>query len=1090
MEGGPSFLPLYKLSKRFSQIPWDFGDPNRNKVPAASTEERMLRTKENKIRQGFRGAIGESSRPYRYDVFLSFRGKDTRNGFTSYLHEELKQSGIAAFMDEEELRKGEEIAPPILRAIGESRISIVVFSKNYASSSWCLDELVRIVECRDTMGQIVWPVFYKVDPSDVRRHGGRYGQALIHHEERLKSNGGDSEKVKRWREALTKAANVSGWHLVKQCESDVIKSIVNGVCAQLKNRNELHVPENVVAMDSHVDRMHTLLDMESNEVRMVGICRFGGIGKTTIAKATYNAFAHKFECCSFLSNVRETCEKFAESGLLQLQEELISEVMWDDGLKLGNVHRGMSMIKNRLSKKKVLIVIDDVNQSIQLETLVGRCDWFGYGSRIIITTRDEHLLVAHNIQSMYRLFSSIVFQNSPPLDYEKLSYDVVDYTKGLPLAVKLLGSFLRGRSLLEWKSTLDKLERVFNKDIFKMLRISFDGLDDYEKDIFLDIACFFKGESRKSGIAVLIDKSLITIEYGKLEMHDMIQEMGREIIRRESPKVPGKRSRLWFYKDVLRVLTEGRGTNKVEAIMLKLPAPDTVHFSAQAFTNMKRLRIFLARNVKHSGDPIYFPAELRWLEWPEYSQPLVPFNTGDRKLVGLDLSKSSIRILGKEFKLFRNLRSVNFSYCVLLRKIPDLSSLPNLESLDLQECTKLVEVHQSLGHLAKLVYLNFLNCCNLSRFPSSLKAKSLENLILRGWSKLSRFSDILVRVKRLKTLVLHETAIEELPSSLTNLVELEELCLSDCVDLKNLPCSIYTLQHLERIFVDGCSQLTKFLECVCGSSDCTNVSLPLALPSVINLNVQRCSLPELSFLKNLHCMSSLTILDLSENKFVSLPTCISQFTKLQQLCLMHCKQLQEILALPPNITSLHAKGCESLETCADLLDVLRYNPDESPWLRRIDFSSCHKLIQDRCSSDCTMLSIEGLLGETRIEIFHPGNKIPRWFKHQSMTRLIRFPVLSESYQDIAGLAFCAIVGSPNRKEVDISCEIKLFVNNQETYGCVDCFSSLLESDHIWLLYVPRRMMWGLDEKLLNLYSQFKILFQASEGTLKSCGAHL
>ncbi|KAK3438905.1 hypothetical protein EUGRSUZ_C03467 [Eucalyptus grandis] len=867
-------------------------------------------------------------------------------------------------MDEEELGKGEEIAPPILRAIGESRISIVVFSKNYASSSWCLDELVRIVECRDTMGQIVWPVFYKVDPSDVRRHRGRYGEALIHHEERLKSNGGDSEKVKRWRKALTKAANVSGWHLVKQRESDVIKSIVNGVCAQLKNRNQLHVPENVVAMDSHVDRMHTLLDMESNEVRMVGICEFGGIGKTTIAKATYNAFAHKFECCSFLSNVRETCEKFAEGGLLQLQEELVSEVMWDDGLKLGNVHRGMSMIKNRLSKKKVLIAIDDVNQSIQLETLVGRCDWFGYGSRIIITTRDEHLLVAHNIQSMYR--------NSPPLDYEKLSYDVVDYTKGLPLAVKLLSSFLRGRSLLEWKSTLDKLERVFNKDIFKMLRISFDGLDDYEKDIFLDIACFFEGESRskvteilescdlypESGIAVLIDKLLITIEYGKLEMHDMIQEMGREIIRRESPKVPGKRSRLWFYKDVLRVLTEGRGTNKVEAIMLKLPAPDTVHFSAQAFTNMKRLRIFLARNVKHSGDPIYFPAELRWLEWPEYSQPLVPFNTGDRKLVGLDLSKSSIRILGKEFKLFRNLRSVNFSYCVLLRKIPDLSSLPNLESLDLQECTKLVEVHQSLGHLAKLVYLNFLNCCNLSRFPSSLKAKSLENLILRGCSKLSRFPDILVRVKRLKTLALHETAIEELPSSLTNLVELEELCLSDCVDLKNLPCSIYTLQHLERIFVDGCSQLTKFLECVCGSSDCTNVSLPLALPSVINLNVQRCSLPELSFLKNLHCMSSLTILDLSENKFVSLPTCISQFTKLQQLCLMHCKQLQEILALPPNITSLHAKGCESLETCADLLD--------------------------------------GLLGETRIDIFHLGNKIPRWFKHQSTTRLIRFPVLSES----------------------------------------------------------------------------------------------
>ncbi|KAL3747225.1 hypothetical protein ACJRO7_016065, partial [Eucalyptus globulus] len=400
------------------------------------------------------------------------------------------------------------------------------------------------------------------------------------------------------------------------------------------------------------------------------------------------------------------------------------------------------------------------------------------------------------------------------------------------------------------------------------------------------------------------------------------------------------------------------------------------------------------RNVYHSSDPIYFPAKLRWLEWPEYSQPSMPFNTGDKKL------------------LFRNLRSVNFSHCILLTKILDVLSLPNLESLDLKECTKLVEVHQPLGHLSKLVYLNFLNCSNLSCFPSSLKARSLENLIFRGCSKLSRFLGILVQVKCLKTLALHETAIEELPSSLANFVKLKELCLRDCANLKNLSRSIYALQHLERISVDGCSQLTKFPECVWGSSDCTNVSLPLALSSIINLNI---------------CQ---------RKKFASLPTCIIRFAKLQQLCLMHCKQLREILALPPNITSLHARGCEYLETCGDMLDVLRYNPDESPWLRQIDFSSCWKLIQDRCSNNCTMLSIE--------------------FIHQSTTGLIRFLVLSKSYRDIAGLAFCANVNSSNWKEVNVSREVQLFVNNQETYSCVDCFS-LLESDHVWLLYVPRRM---------------------------------
>ncbi|XP_056166695.1 LOW QUALITY PROTEIN: uncharacterized protein LOC115684564 [Syzygium oleosum] len=1099
------------------QMPWDYY-PDHNEVSLRSFDEGRgsIAASAEEITPAISGAVGESNCPYRYDVFLSFRGEDTRSGFAGHLHAALDQRGIAAFMDEEELRKGEEIAPAILGAIGESRISIVVFSEDYASSGWCLDELVRIVECGDTMGQIVWPVFYKVDPSEVRRQRGRYGQALIKHEERLKSKGGDSEKVERWREALTEAANISGWHLVDERESNVIHSIVKSIWAKL-NRDQLPVPENLVAMDSHVSHMHTLLEMESNEVRMVGICGLGGIGKTTIAKATYNAFADKFECCGFLSNVRETYEKFAGGGLLQLQEALISEVMWDDGLKLGNEHRGMSMIKSRLCRKKVLVVLDDVNQSIQLETLVGGHEWFGCGSRIIITTRNEHLLAAHGVASMYKvqpldrltarmLFSSFAFPNvSPPPDYEELSYNVVDYTKGLPLAIKVLGSFLRDRNLFQCKNALDKLKSVFNREIFSVLRMSFDGLDDCNKDIFLDIACFFKGESisyvRKilescdlypdSGFADLIKKSLITIEYGKLEMHDMIQEMGREIVRRESPKEPGERSRLWFYEDVLHVLTEGTGTNKVEAIMLKLAAPEEVHFRARAFIKMRRLRIFLARNVYHSGEPIYFPAELRWLEWPDYSPPSVPFKSksGHRKLVGLDLSKSSIRILGKEFKRFRNLRSVNFSHCTLLNEIPDVSSLPNLESLDLQECTNLVEVHQSLGRLDKLVYLNFLNCRNLSCFPNSLKSSSLQDLILRGCLKLSRFPDILVPMKRLKTLALHETAIEELPSSVMNLVELKELYLRDCADLKNLPCSIYKLQHLELIFVDGCSQLSKFPECLCESSDCTNVSLPLALPNVINLNLQRCSLSELSFLKNLHCMSSLTILELSENKFASLPTCISEFTKLQQLWLTLCKQLREILALPPNITYLQAQGCESLESCADLSHMLRYNPDESPRLRRIDFSGCHKLLQDQCSSSYDMLSIEGLLGETRVDIFHPRSKIPNWFTHQSMRGLIRFPVFSESYRDIAGLAFCAIVDSANRKKASISCEIQLFVNKQETYGCVDCFSSL-ESDHIWLLYVPRRMMWGLDAKLLSHHSQFTVLFRASEGALRSCGVHL
>ena len=143
----------------------------------------------------------------RYDVFLSFRGEDTRNGFTSNLNGILRHNGINTFMDDK-LRRGENISTELLEAIESSRISIIVFSKNYVSSTWCLDELVKILECKNN-GQVVLPIFYKVDLSDVRNQNGKFGEAFTKHEDRFKDN---KKKVQTWRAALKEASNISGWH--------------------------------------------------------------------------------------------------------------------------------------------------------------------------------------------------------------------------------------------------------------------------------------------------------------------------------------------------------------------------------------------------------------------------------------------------------------------------------------------------------------------------------------------------------------------------------------------------------------------------------------------------------------------------------------------------------------------------------------------------------------------------------------------------------------------------------------------------------------------------------------------------------------
>ncbi|KAB2633930.1 TMV resistance protein N-like [Pyrus ussuriensis x Pyrus communis] len=142
-----------------------------------------------------------------YDVFLSFRGEDTRTNFTDHLYHALVRHGINTFIDHRELRSGEEISPSLLKAIQESRISVIIFSKNYASSRWCLDELVHILECRKSKGQMTRPIFYKVDPSDVRHQRNSYGTAFADHSRKYENN---LEKVQRWRTALTKAANLKG----------------------------------------------------------------------------------------------------------------------------------------------------------------------------------------------------------------------------------------------------------------------------------------------------------------------------------------------------------------------------------------------------------------------------------------------------------------------------------------------------------------------------------------------------------------------------------------------------------------------------------------------------------------------------------------------------------------------------------------------------------------------------------------------------------------------------------------------------------------------------------------------------------------
>ncbi|KAM0004699.1 putative TIR domain, P-loop containing nucleoside triphosphate hydrolase [Helianthus debilis subsp. tardiflorus] len=260
------------------------------------------------------------NKSYQYDVFLSFSGEDTRRTFVDHLYDALQRHGIHTFKDDERLQKGKKIKDELLKSIEDSKFCVIVFSKSYASSSWCLDELVKIMECQKTTDQVAFPVFYDVEPSEVRKQSGSVAEALTKHTKKMVAGKTltrtaigkaiakhTKKKLGKWREALKDAANLSGWDLRNTTdghEAKVIKLIVERLSLELRPINA-NVDERLVGMEHRMLNLQSSLEIGIKDVRMIGIKGMGGSGKTTLARAIFDKLSPHFEAKSFIENVRE-----------------------------------------------------------------------------------------------------------------------------------------------------------------------------------------------------------------------------------------------------------------------------------------------------------------------------------------------------------------------------------------------------------------------------------------------------------------------------------------------------------------------------------------------------------------------------------------------------------------------------------------------------------------------------------------------------------------------------------------------------------------------------------------------------------------
>ncbi|CAN1171050.1 Disease resistance protein L6 [Linum perenne] len=772
-----------------------------------------------------------------YEVFLSFRGPDVRHTFADCLYNCLVRSKIRTFRDEEELQKGETIAPSLVKAITESKIYIPIFTRSYASSKWCLQELAEMVKCWKTgKGHLILPIFYLMDPRDVRhQEAGPYKEAFQQH--CLKH---DQQTVMAWREALQEVGKMKGWHVT---ESNGLGAVIDQVLTKVElhlRANYTLVTDELVGIDFHIEEVIKLLNFDFASDKIVGIHGMGGLGKTTLAKAVYNEVSAQFDRCCFLEDVREILSK--DGGAVTLQNIIISNILRTESDKARNGNDGNQVIKDRVSKHKLLIVLDDVDERFQFDDILGKLSNFSVDSRFLITTRDARVLELLQQCRLYelgamshdyalKLFSKHAFgEGYPPEDYSTLSEEFVQVAAGLPLALKVIGSLLFHTNKRFWEAKLIELKEIPPTKVQERLKISYNELTYNEKQIFLDVACLFIGADTEmpfcmwsdcdfypeSTLRTLAQRCFLRMSENKeFWMHDHVRDLGRAIVREENNQNPCKRSRVWSNRDALNMLKHGQGTDCVEAIIVDLEG-ENHELTNQDFKNLSRLRYLDVRNGRLIGNFKEVLPNIRCLRLSSCDS--VPTDLNLNSLVVLDLQDCPVRDGWRgwnEIKVARKLKVVSLLNCYNLSKVPDLSICESLELLDFSGCGWM------RGEL------------DIGNF------KKLRLLMVRG-TRITKLRGDIGTLQYLQKIDLSFTSLIEVPTGVSKLSSLQVL---DLMYIK--------VPHVTENFPDGLKSLS-----------ISSFSVPSLPSSLSYFDIRYCKY--LQWLPNLANLSNLRVLHLHE----------------------------------------------------------------------------------------------------------------------------------------------------------------------------------------------------------------------------------
>ncbi|KAI9073778.1 hypothetical protein K1719_044275 [Acacia pycnantha] len=303
----------------------------------------------------------------KYDVFINFRGSDIRYGFLSHLTKQLRQEGIDVYVDER-LERGDEISTALLKAIERSIIALVIFSKDYASSRWCLEELVKIMECKQDNNQIVIPIFYNVDPSHVRHQEGSYADAFTQHEQKFKD---DLMKLQVWTSVFKKTAELSGYP-----SSNFL--LIDKALVTISSDNRVGIHDLLQEMAKEIvreeSRKHPERRSRLNDSKEIQDMLQNSMGTDTIEGIKLKSHGISLSADAFkkMSNLRF----LKVHGFVNLPDDKLVEIHmpYNEVVKLWDgMHNLMNLKTIDLSFSFKLVELPDLSMAQNLENLDLRC---------------------------------------------------------------------------------------------------------------------------------------------------------------------------------------------------------------------------------------------------------------------------------------------------------------------------------------------------------------------------------------------------------------------------------------------------------------------------------------------------------------------------------------------------------------------------------------------------------------------------------------------------------------------------------------------------------------------------------------------